>query len=645
MTELYQSVRIWPRVRWWIAAGSLLAVLYLLTLTQVHTFDALSYVLSVERKPLAEVLHPHHLAYGPLGQLALGIGIVFGHTGGAALPMQIINALAGAAGVVLLGVVARRATGSTLAGLVAAAGLGLSYAYWYYAVEIEVYTVAALLLICCLERVLAIAQQGTTPLRCGLLGLAHGGAVLFHQTNVLLLLPLLVLALVLPRSTRAHWWRCWGSYAGLLAASVGIPYVTALLIGDLRTAAAALAWLTDYARTGWWGGAPSFDRLGRLALGLSETFLPAFGWLIPLVWLICAVPGLRGRPEPASWFCLAWLLVYGVFFFWWEPENIEFWIAALPPALLLLARALARGPWPVARGGVALAAALVMGASNGIAIAQRGDPASDLQRLVARALASETQPADLLLIPDGLQELYLPYYEQRDNFVSLNEAIFASGGAWPPACVVLQDRIETALHAGVRVLIAAEVLRPPPALLARHRLDTVAVAACFAPYQQLQQPLEFAPPLPGYVRLRTAQEIVRGDGWTFSDASLGWSAGNIAGERFDGGWQFVPLADARILSPLFRIDAADVRAIEIRLAHTLQGRDAQVFFADATGAISEERSLRFTLAETTAETTYRIELADLPAWRGIITRLRIDPVGVGDGGTVRVIAVRVVRIP
>ena len=46
-------------------AGTLL--LYLATLTQVHTFDALSYVTSVERKPWTEVFHPHHLAYGPLG--------------------------------------------------------------------------------------------------------------------------------------------------------------------------------------------------------------------------------------------------------------------------------------------------------------------------------------------------------------------------------------------------------------------------------------------------------------------------------------------------------------------------------------------------------------------------------------------------
>src|SRR6187551_3843578 len=87
---------------------TLTASVYLATLTYVHTFDALSYVTSVERKPWTEVFHPHHLAYGPLGVLALHAGRALGYTGGAALPMQIVNALAGALGVALFYVIVRR---------------------------------------------------------------------------------------------------------------------------------------------------------------------------------------------------------------------------------------------------------------------------------------------------------------------------------------------------------------------------------------------------------------------------------------------------------------------------------------------------------------------------------------------------------
>src|SRR5215212_2786298 len=129
----------------------LLLAIYLATLTQVHTFDALSYVTSVERKPWTEVFHPHHLAYGPLGVLALHAGRMLGYTGGAALPMQVVNALAGALGVTLFYTIVRRVTRRDDLALVGAVLLAGGYAYWYYAVEIEVYTVAALFLIVCLD--------------------------------------------------------------------------------------------------------------------------------------------------------------------------------------------------------------------------------------------------------------------------------------------------------------------------------------------------------------------------------------------------------------------------------------------------------------------------------------------------------------
>src|SRR5215207_1178915 len=166
--------------------------IYLTTLTQVHTFDALSYVTSVERKPWTEVFHPHHLAYGPLGVLALHAGRALGYTGGAALPMQVVNALAGALGVALFYMIVRRVTQRADLALISALLLGGGYAYWYYAVEIEVYTVATLFLIICLS---ILTRPGWWRSRRSLLllGLAQAGAVLFHQTNVLLCGPICVM--------------------------------------------------------------------------------------------------------------------------------------------------------------------------------------------------------------------------------------------------------------------------------------------------------------------------------------------------------------------------------------------------------------------------------------------------------------------
>jgi Dolichyl-phosphate-mannose-protein mannosyltransferase len=638
---------------------------YLTTLTQVHTFDALSYVTSVERKPWTEVFHPHHLAYGPLGVLALHAGRALGYTGGAALPMQVVNALAGALGVALFYAIVRRVTHRADLALTCALLLGGAYAYWYYAVEIEVYTVATLFLIICLD---ILTRPGWWQARRSLLGLglAQAGAVLFHQTNVLLCAPVAVtlvwLALDDGRRTkdqrptmqggtpvRTPWSLVlgpWSIYALTLGLTVGLPYLfVGVGVSGFRSWAAFEAWLTEYARTGWWGGTITAHKWAGLALGLSGTLAQPGGALLGLLLLglsIAHLRALRAGPRPLVAALTTWLLVYGGFFLWWEPDNIEFWIASLPPALLLLALTL-RGEWPWGPGvWLALTIALATMSINYDSIARRGNPANDLQRLIARELAARSRPADLLLVPDGLLELYLPYYEQHDNFLSLNQALFDSDDDWDRACAAVRERIDTALHAGATVYLADEALRPPALLLDRHHLLPEQVTACFGPYGSTLQFVPLPRPVPAYWRLAMGQQRAEGDGWRFDRFAEGWQAANVQQQLFAQGWHFVPSSDPSLTSPLFDIDAAHYTAIEVRLANGTAARDAQLFFAGPDGAIGEGRSARWTLEPGSAAVTYRIELANLPGWRGRITRLRLDPVGVGDGGAMRVEWIRLI---
>jgi hypothetical protein len=657
-----------------LALFFLTLALYLGTLTQVHTFDALSYVTSVERKPWTEVFHPHHLAYGPLGVLALNAGRALGYSGGAALPMQIVNALAGALGVALFYTIVRRVTGRADLALICGLLLGGGYAYWYYAVEIEVYTVATLFLILCLDSMTWPAWWRSRRSLLAL-GLAQAGAVLFHQTNVLLCVPVAVLfgAGFLDEGRRAkgerpkttdqrprtkdevqarnweHWSLVvgrWSIYAVALALAVGLPYlVVGLGISGFRSWAAFDAWLTEYARTGWWGGPITAQKWASLATGLADTLAQPGGALLGLLLLGLLLAHLRallGGPRPLVAGLLAWLLAYGTFFLWWEPDNIEFWIASLPPALLLLALALrgerAWGP------GVWLALAIGVTATgvNYDAIARRGDPATDLQRVIARELGARSAPADLLLVPDGLLELYLPYYERHDNFLSLNQALFDSGDDWGRACAAVRARADAALHAGATVYLVDEVLRPPALLLERHHISPEQVTACFAPYGGELQFVPLPRPAPAYWRLAMGQQRAEGPGWRFDSFAEGWQAANVQQELFAQGWHFVPGSDPSLTSPLFEIEAERFAAIEIRMANGTAARDAQLFFAGPDGAIGEERSARWALQPGTAAVTYRIDLTELPGWRGRITRLRLDPVGVGDGGQMRVEWVRLV---
>jgi len=630
--------------------------LYLLTLTRVHTFDALSYVTSVERKPWTELFHPHHLAYGPLGALALALGRALGYDGGAALPMQLVNAIAGALGVALFYVTARAATGRADAALPSALLLGGSYAFWYYAVEIEVYTVATLFLIICLA--LIVQPLPWSARRCLALGVTQGGAVLFHQTNVLFCIPVAVIALADLRAAKdvrafaSHW----GAYAIALALVTALPYLYVMLIvSNFRTIDAMLAWLTEYARTGWWGGPLTINTVVSLGTGLSDTLAqPGGGWFYLALGVAAAWAGGQrfrqgissaeqpGTPAPSMpWAALiAWLATYGAFFAWWEPDNIEFWIASLPPACLIFARALAqarRWSMPIwASLGIIGTVAWV----NYGSIAQRGDPTTDLQRLIARELAAHSTPADLLIVPDGLQELYLPHYEQRENFVSLNQALFDSAGSWEAACSVLRNRIATTQRAGAAIIIADEALHPPQRVLERHRITQRQVEDCFAPYRTTLINLNFADPIPTYWRLPNATELALTTGWTFERDTMGWQAFNVTGESVDSGWNLTPGIDPALLSPLLHLDARQIVAIEIRLTNGTRNRDAQLFYAGVDGALSEERSVRWELNATSDATTYTIDLRAAPGWDGIITRLRIDPVGVGDGGNIRIEWVR-----
>lgn len=651
--------------------------LYLLTLTQVHTFDALSYVTSVERKPWTELFHPHHLAYGPVGAVMLALGQMLGYRGGAALPMQLLNAISGALGVALFFLTAFNITRRTDAAFAAALIPGAAYAFWYYAVEIEVYTVATLFLIICLR--LLVQPAPWNMRRCLSLGLVQGGAILFHQTNVLLVVPIAISALAdftaLPTAPSQQRGKSfllrWATYALAVTLTVALPYLYAMLvISGFRTSGEMIAWLTEYVRTGWWGGPLTSDTLVNLGFGLADTLAqPGGGWIWLALGLIALgslmrnerstniphTPELhanaklyaRARHAAQSPLLLlvAWLITYGVFFTWWEPDNVEFWIASLPPAALLLALALARARhwrWQI-WGTLAIAATMIW--LNYGSIERRGDASTDLQRVVARELAARGTTADLLIIPDGLLELYLPYYEQRENFISLNQAIFDNNGSWAGACATIQQRIDIAQQAGAAVLIADEALQPPPHLLERHHLSQQWIDDCFSPYRAMLINLQFAAPLPAYWRLPNGNELAFAGGWTFRGYALGWQAIHVDASRVDNGWRFQPLTDPAIISPLLNLEADRIIAIEIRMAHTTRARDAQLFYAGIDGAISEAHSLRWELTDTQDPTTYTFDMRQAPGWTGTITRLRIDPVGIGDGGNIKIESIRLILQP
>src|SRR5690349_19570194 len=78
-----------------LALVALALALYLATRSQVHTFDALSYIRDVDQRA-GFFFHPHHLLYSPTGWLFWQLWRRLGYTGDAELPLQVLNNLAGA---------------------------------------------------------------------------------------------------------------------------------------------------------------------------------------------------------------------------------------------------------------------------------------------------------------------------------------------------------------------------------------------------------------------------------------------------------------------------------------------------------------------------------------------------------------------
>ena len=643
--------------------------LYLQTLTEVHTFDALSYVLDIDRKPLAELFHPHHLAYGPFGLLVRSIAHGLGLTGSARVPLQVANALAGAGGVALFYGLTYASTRQADLAAVGALLLGASYAFWYYAVEVEVYTIAGLFLIGALWLMLRLLREPSLGLACGL-GALQGLAVLFHQTNVLLSLPsLATLMICLWRPTasshtlrsgatdkkgRAAYWLL-GAYLLPLGLIVGGAYLwVGLGVSGFRSWDELYGWLAGYATTGWWGGAIDSDKLMRLGKGLSEALAQPSGMICGIALLAALALNWRGLAQwPREGLMLgSWLLGYGAFFLWWEPDNIEFWIASLPPFYLLLVLSICGRQWNMRSqlwaAAVAVIGVVMLGMNWG-AITRRGDAATDLQRRIARELAAQSVPGDLLLVPDGLQELYLPYYEGRVNSFSLNQALFATSGDWPAACGLIRERVETTLASGLGVLLANEALRPmpaalgaPPTLLERFGLRPDEVTSCYTPYAAGLEPVTLGADLPTYHKLPSAQELADGLGWDFSKGRWGWRIMNATEESGKPSLTLVPEIDPVLSSPPLRIDLSRVRAIEIQMAASTAARDAQLFLLDDQGHADEARALRWTLAPGPEIQTYLLDLAGL-ADKGLVAGLRLDPVSQGDGSTVRVLWIRLVQ--
>ena len=645
--------------QWLVPCGLALLTfaLYLTTRSQVHTLDALTYIRNVDGR--AELFfHPNHLLYSPTGWLFWQTWRLLGYRQMSEVPLQVLNMLAGAGCGFLLYRLVLDVTGRWWAALGAAGLLLFNFATWYFAVEVEVYLLALIWLVLCLALLVEAAQRPrwrTAPF----LGLALGLAALYHQTNVLLV-PVVVVALVWgsenwrERVTRVM--QC-GAVAGLIVGAgyglIGVGYLGYRSPRQLRD------WMFFLVDIGLWGQSTR-GRLADLGAGIGNSISSQGAWAF---WLAIVVLLLLGLPAAARrWprlvvLCVLWLGIYVAFFSWWEGDNVEFWIATLLPLWFLVGLSVARLPerltdtrsassWRPGLAVVACALPLLLAWHNYPIIYRRSDARQDLQRQLAEQVQRVSAPDDLIVVSGGVLELYLGYYEERRNVRTVNGAVFETDGDIPAAFARLREAIDTSLRADLTVLVQDEALRPIPDKngVPRYPITQAQLDAFWQPYRAVFEPAVIYNAATHFWRIPSATSLAQQGGWRWQSFDWGWQATNAAEARFEGSWCFNPQPDPILISPTVNIQAEKFRTLQVALRTTVRDQQAQLFYADAAGTMSDEHSVRWVLHGDGATHAYDVPLTNAPGWQGTVTRLRLDPVEFGDGTAATETCIESVRL-
>jgi hypothetical protein len=216
------------RVPWPLVAFALSLALYAATLAPgVAWGDSAALATKVRRMYLRVGTAGDHPLFVVLG------GAVDALPGDLGFKLNLLSALFAAATVALAGAIARKLTGSVVAGLAASAALAVAHAFWFHAVLTEVYTLDAMFLALVLWLLLEWRSRGGRGPALALAALAF----VVGLTNHLVLATVLPAAALCVAITRPSALR---GKAAMTVAGLGAMAVTAAWLAVPAVRAAAL---------------------------------------------------------------------------------------------------------------------------------------------------------------------------------------------------------------------------------------------------------------------------------------------------------------------------------------------------------------------------------------------------------------------
>jgi hypothetical protein len=316
---------------------------YLILPTRNFYWDGVAFAINIEKRlPVASLVHPSHLLYTVWGDWLFRLSELLGIHARALFVLQVANSVL-AGGCVTLLYRCLRAMGVPVANtLIGALCFGFTGTWWKFATDADPYIPSIFCLLC--AYLILVEQRRSVVLA----GLAHAAAMLFHEL-AFLFLPVALMRLRHRRDDAVQ-------YTVAALVPVAAAYATAYRYSPVDPKRSFASWVTAHSSDSHF----SFGLWSNVLLTLRGTLRLAFGGrigdfsrspvskvaglllLVALAALIFvllrAAQKIRLASVPGD--LLVWAGVYGMFLFFWMPQNTFYRLFYLPPLVAIVTAAL-----------------------------------------------------------------------------------------------------------------------------------------------------------------------------------------------------------------------------------------------------------------------------------------------------------------
>jgi len=424
------------------AIALITALTYIIFLPRFYNFDGVACAMAVEIGKANQLFHGNHLVYGFTGFLFDRFLRLVGYGGLTITSLQLLNILLASSAIGLFYLLMRRISGNRFCSLVFSLFAAVSFGYWFWAGEAQVYPLSYVPLV-------AIFYMGVTrkvsahPYAVAFL---HLWAVAGHVMHVIFAGVIIYFIAAESAGDKTLLARRLAKYALLIFSGIIVSYglVAALAIqpSDMR---ALIHWLSGSAtlhpgKAFQWHGTFGFHgivQIFRTQYSLLVPFdydyigryLTTAGFRAPLVFAanaalvalgVAALMRLRHAWRQHKTVIIAsaiWLGAYLLFLSTWEPATLVYSLANVFPLWSIAFVSL----YPAISGyraKTALAAALaVLTAANlACAIIPLSDPLKNVHLQRMRQLQAATPPDSVIIVSNSYEKVSVPYFANRIPF-------------------------------------------------------------------------------------------------------------------------------------------------------------------------------------------------------------------------------------